>query len=190
MSPSWRNIFGEDGQMLTVLSLLGPDEHRRWSDATGEMTVAEAARRISELAGEDGRADVVLSIRRQVDPDGEVFRRYENVALADVGERLLAEAGDPGATVVLDRLSAADEERFEVSVGSEPDEHAPGPLHDAVHRFVEALRHLFNIAGEDGEPLTVLSLLVRQPDGSGAGTGGPDDEGPDAKSPGVQGPRA
>ncbi len=174
MSPSLHNILGEDGEVLTIVSLLKPPEASRLAEKPlGEMTLQEAIERIYEIAGEDGRANLVLSLRRAFDdPASDAFTSDEDVAVADLSTELYRSVNDKrDARVVLRKLTVADEPEM----GDEDDddgEGGPGPIREAIHGFIEALRRLFNIAGEEGAPLTILSLLVRQQPAEGLESSG------------------
>jgi hypothetical protein len=175
--PPFYRVLGEDGEMLTILSLLGPPPADAPQQELGEMSLQDAVARIYEIAGPTKRAGLVLSLRRAFhDPDTDAFTSEEDVPVQDVSDRLRTLVGDrANAMVVLNRLSVEDEARFQApdEQGEEDeDEGGTGPIREAWHRFLEALRHLFNIAGEDGQPLTILSILVRDEDqGDGSGIG-------------------
>lgn len=167
MSPL-HNILGEDGEVLTIMSLLKPAETGEGTEKPlGEMTLQEAIERIYDIAGREGRAQLVLSLRRTL---GE-FTSEEDVTVAELSGELLLLAGQDGsARVVLRRLTVADEPGEEDPAEDQEDT-TSGGFRDALHRFVAALRGLFNVAGEDGQQLTILSLLVKQPPGPGGPSG-------------------
>ena len=162
MSPSLRNILGEDGEALTVLSLLEGPKKGAAAPPQGEMSLEQATERIAASAGEDARVVTVLSLCRESrDPDGDAFWSEHDVPVREACDLLRRQVGHgANPTVVLEWLSAEDQRRLEQQAAA-PDD-GPGPVREAVQRFVEALRRLFNAAGEDGQPLTILSLLVRQ----------------------------
>ena len=165
MSPQLHNILGEDGEVLTILSLLQPAETAA-DKPLGEMSLQEAIQRIYDIAGDEGRAQLVLSLRRTLgDAATDAFTSDEDVTVADLSGELL-ELADADSRVVLRRLTVADQPADD-EIETDEDS-AGGGFRDALHRFIAALRHLFNIAGEDGQQLTILSLLVtkegHQPD--------------------------
>lgn len=164
MSPSLHNILGEDGEQLTILSLLKPPDSPAAETPLGEMTLQEAIQRIYDIAGDEGRAQLVLSLRRTFgDAATDAFTTDQDVTVAALSSELLQLAGQD-TPVVLRRLTVDDEPDDD---GSEDQGADPtGGFRDALHRFVQALRNLFNAAGDDGEQLTILSLLVRQPPAS------------------------
>ncbi len=168
MSPKLHNILGDDGEVLTILSLLqAPDRPDGAADKPlGDMTLQEAIQRIYDIAGQEGRAQLVLSLRRSLgDASTDAFTTDQDVDVADLSAELLQLAGqDANAPVVLRRMTVADEPDDDGSEDQGDD--GTGGFRDALHRFVQALRSLFNAAGEDGEQLTILSLLVRQPPAS------------------------
>ncbi|HVX21997.1 MAG TPA: hypothetical protein VHB02_11660 [Acidimicrobiales bacterium] len=196
MSPQLHNIFGEDGEVLTILSLLQQPERAAGQVAAGqaaeagagraedrplgEMTLHEAILRIYDIAGEEGRAQLVLSLRRTFgDAATDAFTADQNVTVAELSAELLA-LGRHDTPVVLQRMTAADEPEDDGAEDQGDD--TTGGFRDALHRFVQALRNLFNAAGEDGEQLTILSLLVRQPPPASAA--GPGEAGtPEAGTP-------
>ena len=151
------HILGEDGEVLTIMSLLQPAQ-RATDQPLGEMTLQEAIQRIYDIAGDEGRAQLVLSLRRTLTTDA--FSTEEDVTVSALSDQLLQLAGEnPDVPVVLSCMTQDDEPVDD----DDEDDDDNGGFVDALHRFAQALRNLFNAGGDDGEPLTVLSLLVRQP---------------------------
>ena len=175
---SLHNLLGEDGDVLTVLSLLpkkSPEDAAeavraalsRLDESVIEVPLYEAAAWLYLVAGEDGRVPRSLSLVRSPEGPAELIAN-EDSPVKEVVERMYAIAHDNSeaptriSIVTVDDDGAADD--------PPPDDDSDGghSLAGVVHRFVDAVRGLFNIAGEDGEPLTIVSLLVRRTPPGGA----------------------
>jgi hypothetical protein len=138
---SLRNIFGEGGQPLTVLSLLPraavPER------APFEVAAGDLEGELCRIAGGDGPARSVVTI----DADGQVATHPQQT-FAEVARRVLGLAGgDVGAPVELRVLQA------EGWTGED------GP-DDAEVR--SAVATLF-APDPEGTPVTVFSVVLRHP---------------------------
>jgi hypothetical protein len=144
------NKLGEKGQALTVLSLLeGPDYV-----AAGE-TVSGSLRDVSErLRQMTGGNDTELVSMYSVYPSegGSLeFLALELVPLRQAIQRINEINGRGGNGDVRTVLSVLDrQDELDDSDGAGP---------SAIGRLRDTLRSLFNRAGENGQSLTVLSLL-------------------------------
>ena len=159
----WHNKLGEDGQRLTVLSLLprsgldrGPPES--W----GELSLDEAVGEILRIGGENGAARAVLSVTVQDDGEAD-FTSEENVALRDLADHLYGVFGGDGQAPTVLRLLRPDDDVLGGADGPagdvSHDRSDEGAL-AAVRRLREAVHRLFGGSAEEGIPPTVLSLLV------------------------------
>jgi len=153
----WHNALGEGGQRLTILSLLSPvDLDRAPFDANRELSLREAIDEIFRIAGQDGKANVVLDVTTR-DGDGTDFTSEDNVSLQDLAARLYGSLGADGESASMLRiLRPGDDPLGEFS---DVEDGETSPL-GALRRFREAVHHLFGGSAEAGTPPTVLSLLV------------------------------
>jgi hypothetical protein len=164
----WHNILGENGQRLTILSLLAhPGGEPPGALPTGELTLQQAVDEIFRLAGDDGEAQVVLSVTDENDGS---FLSEEHVPLQDLVDRLYAAYGDDDEAV-LRFLGPGDDPLSDGrpgdhdEVGDPDDDLGIGPL-ATLRRLRETVHQLFGGSAEEGVPPTVLSLLVgpKRPD--------------------------
>jgi hypothetical protein len=189
MGGSLHNIAGENGQALTILSVLRRS-HPHGDESTeppqtGAMRLRDAVRHLFHIAGEDGEALTVLSVLK---PRTGVqrFMSEDRMPLRDVARRWYHIAGEDGeALTIVSVLEPAGTAGGEGSQGGAP--HSPGDSGSAqqgagdvdgagesggdgeekpglVASLIDFIRSLFHIAGEEGEALTVLSVLERNPD--------------------------
>jgi hypothetical protein len=156
------NRLGENGQALTVLSLLeGPEFAGPREDVSGSLS--EVSERLREMAG---GTDTELVSMYSVYPNESgtlEFMALERVPLAQALARIneINGQGRGGGHTLLQVVDGADDDADD----SPDDGSADGPTNQALSRLRDALRGLFNRAGENGRPLTVLSLLS-EPDES------------------------
>jgi hypothetical protein len=141
--------LGENGQALTVLSLLeGPEYAGSREDISGSLH--DVNERLRAMAGGND-AELVSMYSVYPNEGGSLeFLALELVPLRQAIQRInqINGAGRDDATTVL-------------SVVDRPDalEDTEGPVSQAFSHLRDALRNLFNRAGENGQALTVLSLL-------------------------------
>jgi hypothetical protein len=162
------NRLGENGQALTVLSLLeGPEFVGPREDVSGSLS--EVSLRLREMAGGND-TELVSMFSVYPNENGSLeFLALERVPLAQAISRIneINGRGSGGGAHtllrVVDRADADDD--TEGSDDGLDDGLADGHVNQAVARLRDALRGLFNRAGENGQPLTVLSLLSG-PDGA------------------------
>jgi hypothetical protein len=143
------NRLGESGESLTVLSLLKPlGDDAPLNDTEGDFL--EITERLRTLAGDD--AEVVDMYSVYPNEGGSLeFLALELVPLRQAIEELRRNArSDDRGRAVLRKVRSSDEI-------DEPEE----PGNQALGHLREAIRKLFNRAGENGEQLTVLSLLSK-----------------------------
>ncbi len=176
MSPvslrSLHNLLGEDDDVLTVLSLLpkkSPEDAgagvlaalSRLNEGVDEVPLYEAAAWLYLVAGEDGRIPHSLSLVRSPGGPAE-FIANEDSPVKEVVERMYSIAHDnadaPTRISIVTTDGDEDVEDPPAGNGSDDGRSRAGVL----RRFLDAVRGLFNVAGEDGEPLTVVSILVRR----------------------------
>jgi hypothetical protein len=155
MFKDWHNKLGEDGEALTLLSLLeGPPYEGSREEITGSL--GDVSQRLRDLAGGD---DVKLVNMYSIYPNagGSLeFLALELVPLRQAIDRIQQiNGGRADAPTVLSVVDQSDE--LEAS---------NGPVSQAFTHLSDALHALFNRAGEDGQPLTVLSLLSHPGKGS------------------------
>jgi hypothetical protein len=149
MSKRWHNRLGENGESLTILNLLNhPNGLQPDEEMEGDLT--EVSERLRILAGDDTEMVNMYSVYPN-DGGSLEFLAVELVPLRQAIERMRQLAGNQGGrrTVlsVLDPSSGEDgDESDMISVG-------------AFAHLRDTLRGLFNRAGENGQPLTLLSLL-------------------------------
>jgi len=162
------NKLGENGEALTLLSLLeGPDNS---DSAAGPATrddisgsLRDVSERLREIAGgDDGELVSMYSVYPNEGGSIE-FLALELVPLRQAIQRINQINGRGGRGDVRATLSVVDRQ-------DELDD-ADGPASHAVARLRDVVRGLFNRAGEDGKPLTVLSLLSHPGDGAQSGDG-------------------
>ena len=160
---SWHNALGEDGQRLTILSVLprsAPDPAAVKLDR--ELSLREAIDEIFRIAGEDGAATVVLDVTTSV--GDELFSSEENVPLRELADRLYGSFGADGESASVLRILEPGDDPFggltaNGSPGEAEDDARTGLL-AGLRRFREAVHRLFGGSAEDGPPPTILSLLV------------------------------
>jgi hypothetical protein len=137
------------------------------------MPLSRAVDELLRLGGEDGQAEVVLSVTTE--GDGADFTSEEHVALREVARRLYHRFGEDGEVLTeLSLLGPADDPLDWAGMdddGAEPavtghaervDGRPAGGHHpiEAIHRFRQAVYRLFGGSVTDGIPPTVLGLLV------------------------------
>jgi hypothetical protein len=141
------NRLGEDGETLTVLSLVSPaGSAETVSDVEG--SVDDISQHLRHLAGDDDLVDM-YSVVPVAGGTSLEFLALELVPLRQAIEELRRITGD-GDT----KMS-----RFNVAEEAEDADAQSGAVSQAVTRLKDALRSLHNRAGEDGQQLTLLSLL-------------------------------
>jgi hypothetical protein len=143
------NKLGENGQALTVLSLLeGPEYVGSREELSGSLH--DVSERLRAMAG--GNDTELVSMYSVYPNEGGSleFLALELVPLRQAIQRInqINGAGGDDAETVLSVVDRSD--------GLEDTE---GPVGQAVSHLRDALRSLFNRAGENGQSLTVLSLL-------------------------------
>jgi hypothetical protein len=160
---SWHNALGEDGQRLTILSVLP----RASSNLTGagqdaELSLREAIDELFRIAGEDGHAGVVLNVTVQ-GPDGPEFTTEENVSLRDLADRLYGSYGADGGSASYLRVLTPEDDPWgwfnEPEPASDETDAGRSPL-AALRRLREAVHRLYGGSVDQEVPPTVLSLLV------------------------------
>jgi hypothetical protein len=148
------NRLGENGEALTVLSLLeGPPFVGSRDDVSGRLS--DVSERLRQMAG--GNDTELVNMYSVYPGTGGAleFLALELVPLRQAIQRLNEINGRSGdVETVLSFLDAPDEA-----------EDSDGPPSGAITRLRDAMRGLFNRAGENGQPLTVLSLLSQPADG-------------------------
>jgi hypothetical protein len=159
---SWHNSLGEDGQRLTILSVLPltpltPAEIQ----AASELSLGQAIDELFRIVGEDGRARVItLNVMSQGEEP--VFLAEEEVSLRDLADRLYGSFGSDGLSSTVLRVLGPDDDPLgwlaTIDAGTAEDDAGRGPL-AALLRFREAVHQLFGGSAEEGIPPTVLSLL-------------------------------
>lgn len=160
---NWHNALGDDGQRLTILSILSratPDA--KAPEVNRELSLREAIDEIFRIAGEDGQASVVLDVTT-IGRDEPDFTTQQNVPLRELADRLYGSFGSDGESASVLRILRPGDDPFGglIANGSstDSDDSAGGPL-AAIRRFREAVHRLFGGSAEEGPPPTVLSLLV------------------------------
>jgi hypothetical protein len=158
----WHNALGEDGQRLTILSVLarGGAEPKAL-EFDRELSLRDAIDEIFRIAGEDGQASVVLNVTT-VGRDEPDFTVEQNVSLRELADQLYGSFGSDGSALSQLRVLKPGDDPFGVtSNGSSPDteDEGSGPL-AALRRFREAVYRLFGGSVEEETPPTILSLLV------------------------------
>jgi hypothetical protein len=141
--------LGENGQALTVLSLLeGPEYTGSREDVSGSLH--DVSEHLRAMAGGDD-AELVSMYSVYPNEVGSLeFLALELVPLRQAIQRInqINGAGRDDVTTVLSVVDRPDER-----------EDAEGAVSQAFSHLRDALRNLFNRAGENGQSLTVLSLL-------------------------------
>jgi hypothetical protein len=144
------NKLGENGQALTVLSLLeGPAYAGSREDISGSLH--DVAERLRAMAGGND-AELVSMYSVYPNEGGSLeFLALELVPLRQAIQRInqINGAGGDDAATVLSVVDGSDDGL------DEPEETVSQPF----SHLRDALRNLFNRAGENGQSLTVLSLL-------------------------------
>jgi hypothetical protein len=146
--------LGENGESLTILSLLGhPAGISADEEIEGDLgTVSE---RLRFLAGNDTELVNMYSVYPN-DKGSLEFLSLELVPLGQAIERMREIPGNQnGRRTVLSVLDPSDDED-DADVGD-----VSG---GAFAHLRDTLRGLFNRAGENGQPLTLLSLLSAPPE--------------------------
>jgi hypothetical protein len=148
MSKRLHQVLGEHGESLTVLSLLSrPPGLDADEEFEGDLSVI--SQRVRDLAGDDAQAVNMYSVYHG-DSGALEFLSLEQVPLRQAMARLGQFPGlESGHRTVLSVLDPSNDE------GEQWD----GPTGGAFAHLRDALRSLFNRAGENGQPLTLLSLL-------------------------------
>jgi hypothetical protein len=162
------NKLGENGQALTVLSLLhgpplaGPES----GDISGSLR--DVSQRLRDLAGGDETELVNMYSVYPNDGGSLEFLALELVPLGQAIQRInQLNGGRDDAPTVLSVVDQSDQDSDDGAPDGPADgvggvDGADGPHRagsQALTRLREAIRGLFNRAGENGQPLTVLSLL-------------------------------
>jgi hypothetical protein len=143
------NLLGEHGESLTLLSLLKPmDSAVPLGETEGDLN--EISSRLLQLAGDESEVVDMYSVVPNEGGSLE-FLSLELIPLRQAIEEMRRYAGDNEETVNV--LSVVDP--------SEQIEDQPGTVNQALSHLRDALRALFNKAGESGQHLTVLSVLSR-----------------------------
>ncbi len=161
---TWHNKFGENGQRLTILSLLSPmPADAKPLELGGEISLREAIDEIFRLGGKDGEALFVLDVTGK-DGDGPDFSVQEHVSLRELAERLYGSYGAEGERASVLRLVQPGDDVFDGWESGTDDE--PGEGSDSqdspsrLQRFREAVHRLFGGSADQGVPPTVVGLLV------------------------------
>jgi hypothetical protein len=149
MSKRLHNRLGENGESLTILNLLKhPKGLRADEEMEGDLT--EVSERLRVLAGDDTEMVNMYSVYPN-DRGSLEFLAVELVPLRQAIERMRElpgnQAGRRTVLSVLDPSSDGDVDESDVISGG------------AFAHLRDTLRGLFNRAGENGQPLTLLSLL-------------------------------
>jgi hypothetical protein len=157
------NKLGEKGQALTVLSLLEGPAFVGSADISGSLH--DVSQRIRDLAGGD-EAELVNMYSVYPNEGGSLeFLALELVPLRQAIQRInqINGGSDDSQTVmrVVDRSEESEdwEASEEAGLMAGPDSAGDGTVGQAMSHLRDAMRSLFNRAGERGEALTVLSLL-------------------------------
>jgi hypothetical protein len=144
------NKLGENGQALTVLSLLeGPAYAGSREDVSGSLH--DVSERLRAMAGGND-AELVSMYSVYPNEGGSLeFLALELVPLRQAIQRInqINGAGSDDAATVLSVVESPDD-------GLDESEE---PVNQTFSHLRDALRNLFNRAGENGQSLTVLSLL-------------------------------
>lgn len=149
------NKLGENGRALTVLSLLEGRPYVGPEDISGSLR--DVSQRLRDIAGGDDTELVSMYSVYPNEAGSLEFLALELVPLRQAIQRInQINGGKEDAQTILRVLDRSDEE--EGGVG-DADPGGLGPVNQAVIRLRETLQGLFNRAGENGRPLTVLSLL-------------------------------
>ncbi|HEX3794726.1 MAG TPA: hypothetical protein VHV57_09525 [Acidimicrobiales bacterium] len=139
--------LGEKGESLTILSLLRPPAGLN-DDEELEGDLTDISQRLRDLTGDDSEMVNMYSVYPNEGGSLE-FLSLELVPLRQAIERMQQLPGNQnGRRTVLSVLDPS-------SDGDDSEESAGG----AFTHLRDALRGLFNRAGENGQPLTLLSLL-------------------------------
>jgi hypothetical protein len=149
------NRLGENGRALTVLSLLeGPEFVGPREDVSGSLT--EVSRHLREMAGGNDTELVSMYSVYPNESGALEFLALERVPLAQALARIneINGRGRGGGHTLLQVVDRADDDADDSN-----DAEGDGPTNQAISRLRDVLRGLFNRAGENGQPLTVLSLL-------------------------------
>ncbi len=157
------NKLGEKGQALTVLSLLEGPDFVGSEDLSGSLR--DVTQRLRDMAGGD-EAELVSMYSVYPNEGGSLeFLALELVPLRQAIQRInQINGGSDDTRTVLRVLDGSEEEQeWEASENAGPGagsgSEGDGPVGQAMIHLRDAMRSLFNRAGERGETLTVLSLL-------------------------------
>jgi hypothetical protein len=147
------NRFGEKGQRLTILSLLGEQPRQ------GAMPLSEAIDELYRIGGPEGTARIVVELHVEGEDraDCTVEENVSLKALAQTFYEAFGESGDAQAT-----LHVLDADEDPLPDGTDVGRSRPHPI-EAIRRFREAVSRLFGGSADEGQPPTVLSLLVGRP---------------------------
>jgi hypothetical protein len=143
------NKLGENGQALTVLSLLEGREYSGAEDISGSLR--DVSQRLRDIAGGD-ETELVSMYSVYPNQQGSLeFLALELVPLRQAIQRINQINGGRDDTQTVLRVLDGTDELDEAE--------SDGPKNHALTRLRDTMRSLFNRAGENGQPLTVLSLL-------------------------------
>jgi hypothetical protein len=143
------NKLGENGRALTVLSLLEGRPYMGPEDISGSLR--DVSQHLRDIAGGDEN-ELVSMYSVYPNQEGSLeFLALELVPLRQAIQRInQINGGSEDAPTVLRVVDGSD---------ALEDAEAEGAMSQAMTRLRETMRGLFNRAGENGQPLTVLSLL-------------------------------
>jgi hypothetical protein len=159
---SWHNSLGENGQRLTILSVLPRVQLSDGNVGADEMSLREAVDELFRIAGEDGQAQVLM-LTTSGEGQEYAVSVEEQISLKDLADQLYESFGRDGRSrSKLQILSANDDPllglaRADVVGGNDGESNGPFA---ALRRFRESFHRLFGGSAEQGIPPTVLSLLV------------------------------
>ncbi len=148
------NKLGENGQALTVLSLLEGPPYAGSEDIAGSLR--DVSQRLRDIAGGD-ESELVSMYSVYPNQEGSLeFLALELVPLRQAIQRInQINGGSEDAPTVMRVIDRSDELEDAEGDGDGHD----GQADRAVTRLRDTMRGLFNRAGEHGQALTVLSLL-------------------------------
>jgi hypothetical protein len=147
-----QNRLGENGQALTVLSLLeGPEFVGSREELSGSLS--DVSQRLRDMAGGNDTELVSMYSVYPNESGSLEFLALELVPLRQAIERINQINGRGAGAKAQTHLRVVDR------ADELADSGADGPVSGAVTRLRDAMSSLFNRAGENGQPMTVLSLL-------------------------------